>query len=51
MNREISYRDAGVDLDAARKHTDNIAGLVHGGVTGFAGSLPIPGMRDGLLVA
>ncbi|MFN8121096.1 MAG: phosphoribosylformylglycinamidine cyclo-ligase [Thermoleophilia bacterium] len=51
MDREISYRDAGVDLDAARKHTENIAGLVHGGVTGFAGGLPLPGMRDGVLLA
>jgi len=51
VDREISYRDAGVDLEAARRHTENIAGLVHGGVTGFAGSLPLPGMRDGLLLA
>lgn len=50
-DREFSYRDAGVDLEAARRHTAGIAGLVHGGVAGFAGSLPIPPMRDGMLVA
>jgi len=49
--RDISYRDSGVDLQAARTHTSNIAGFVHGGITGFAGALPIPAMRDGLMVA
>jgi phosphoribosylformylglycinamidine cyclo-ligase len=47
----ISYGEAGVSLDAARRHTENIAGLVHGGVTGFAGALALPPMRDPLLVA
>ena len=47
----ISYRDAGVNLDAARRHTNAIAGLVYGGVAGFAGALPIPAMRNGMLVA
>jgi len=51
VERPLSYRDAGVDLDAARRHTDNIAGLVHGGVAAFAGALPMPPMRDPLLVA
>lgn len=51
MERPLSYRDAGVDLDAARRHTDTIAPLVHGGVAGFAGTLPMPPMRDPLLVA
>jgi phosphoribosylformylglycinamidine cyclo-ligase len=45
-----SYRDAGVDLDAARRHTEGIARLVTGGVTGFAGVYPLPPMRDPLLV-
>jgi phosphoribosylformylglycinamidine cyclo-ligase len=49
--REISYRNAGVDLDAARKHTANIAGLVHGGVTGFAGGLALPRMRAPVILA
>lgn len=48
---DISYRDAGVDLEAARVHTANIAGFVHGGVTGFAGGLELPPMRHGVLVA
>jgi phosphoribosylformylglycinamidine cyclo-ligase len=48
---EISYRDAGVDLDAARTHTANIAALVHGGVTGFAGGLALPPMREPVLLA
>jgi phosphoribosylformylglycinamidine cyclo-ligase len=47
----ISYRDAGVDLAAARTHTANIAGFVHGGVTGFAGGLSLPPVRDGVLLA
>ena len=49
--REISYRDAGVDLDAARTHTANIAGLVHGGVTGFAGGIALPPMREPVILA
>jgi phosphoribosylformylglycinamidine cyclo-ligase len=47
----LSYRDAGVDLDAARRHTDAIAGLVAGGQTGFAAAHPLPaGMREPMLV-
>lgn len=49
--RGISYRDAGVDLDAARTHTANIAPLVAGGITGFAGALELPPLRNGLIVA
>ncbi len=48
---DISYRDAGVDLEAARAHTANIAPFVRGGVTGFAGALELPAMRHGLMVA
>ena len=51
MTEPLSYRDSGVDLDAARQHTEAIAGLVHGGVTGFAGGIPMPAMRDGVLLA
>jgi len=50
-DRGISYRDAGVDLVAARAHTANIAGFVRGGVTGFAGGLVLPSMREGVLLA
>jgi phosphoribosylformylglycinamidine cyclo-ligase len=46
---EITYRAAGVDLDAARRHTDNIASLVAGGV-GFAGLMELPRMRDPMIV-
>ena len=46
-----SYDDAGVNLDAARALTEGIRDLVHGGTTGFAGTLPMPPMRDGVLVA
>ncbi len=50
--RPISYRDAGVDLDAAAAHTRGIAALVHGGVDGFAGALPLPaGMTEPMLVS
>jgi phosphoribosylformylglycinamidine cyclo-ligase len=48
----ISYRDAGVDLEAARRHTEAIAGMVAGGQTGFAATHPIPaGMREPMLVS
>ncbi len=47
----MSYDDAGVNLDAARALTEGIRDLVHGGTTGFAGTLPMPPMRDGVLVA
>ena len=50
-DRGISYDDAGVNLDAARVLTEGIRDLVHGGTTGFAGTLPLPPMRDGVLVA
>jgi len=50
-DRGISYDDAGVNLDAARALTEGIRDLVHGGTTGFAGTLPMPPMRDGVLVA
>ena len=49
MTPEITYRGAGVDLDAARRHTDNIASLVAGGV-GFAGLMELPRMRDPMIV-
>ena len=51
MSERISYRDAGVDLDAARRHTEAIAAMVAGGQTGFAAAHPIPpGMREPMLV-
>lgn len=50
-DRGTSYDDAGVNLDAARVLTEGIRDLVHGGTTGFAGTLPMPPMRDGVLVA
>ncbi len=50
MNSGITYRDAGVDLDAARRHTENIASMVTGGTSGFAGLVEMPKMRDPLLV-
>lgn len=51
MEGPLSYRDAGVDLDAARRHTETIAGLVAGGQTGFAAAHPLPlGMREPMLV-
>jgi phosphoribosylformylglycinamidine cyclo-ligase len=47
----VSYRDAGVDLDAARRHTATISAMVAGGQTGFAAAHPIPpGMREPMLV-
>jgi phosphoribosylformylglycinamidine cyclo-ligase len=49
--RSISYRDAGVDLDAAGRHTAAIASLIAGGQTGFAAAHPLPpGMREPMLV-
>lgn len=50
MNPGITYRDAGVDLDAAQRHTANIASMVAGGTGGFAGLVEMPKMRDPLLV-
>ena len=52
MDGRISYRDAGVDLDAARRHTDAISAMVAGGQTGFAAAHAIPpGMREPMLVS
>jgi phosphoribosylformylglycinamidine cyclo-ligase len=47
----LTYGSSGVDLDAARKHTSAIAGLVAGGVTGFAGEVPLPAMVDPVVLA
>ena len=50
MAEPLSYRDAGVDLEAARRHTDALAALV-AGETGFAAAQPLPaGMREPTLV-
>lgn len=52
MNDKLSYRDAGVDLDAAARHTAAIAGMVAGGQTGFAAAHALPtGMRNPMLVS
>ncbi len=52
MNDKLSYRDAGVDLDAAARHTEAIAGMVAGGQTGFAAAHALPaGMRNPMLVS
>jgi phosphoribosylformylglycinamidine cyclo-ligase len=46
----LSYRDAGVDLEAARRHAGALSALV-GGQTGFAAAHPLPaGMREPMLV-
>ncbi len=45
----VTYEDSGVSLDAARRHTANIADLVAGGL-GFAGAMEIPGDPDRLIV-
>ena len=51
MPGEISYRDAGVDLEAAQRHTAAISSLIAGGQTGFAAAHPLPaGMREPMLV-
>lgn len=50
MTGSLSYRDAGVDLAAARAHTDNIAGALDVDVAGFAGAVALPAMRHPLLV-
>lgn len=51
MGEPLSYRDAGVDLEAARAHTEAIAPLI-AGQTGFAAAHPIPpGMREPMLVS
>lgn len=52
MSKErLTYGSSGVDLEAARKHTSAIAGLVAGGVTGFAGEVPLPAMVDPVVLA
>jgi len=45
----VTYRDAGVSLEAARAHTAAISGLVSGGL-GFAGAMELPGQPDTLIV-
>jgi phosphoribosylformylglycinamidine cyclo-ligase len=47
----LTYGSSGVDLEAARKHTSAIADLVAGGVTGFAGEVPLPPMEDPVVLA
>lgn len=50
-DKSLSYRDAGVDLDAAQRHTAAIAPLLAGGQVGFAAAHPLPvGMREPMLV-
>lgn len=53
MTDPLSYRDAGVDLDAAQRHTAAIAGLIAGAQTGFAAAHPLPtiGMSEPMLVS
>lgn len=52
MSEPLSYRDSGVDLDAAQAHTAAIAGLIAGAQTGFAAAHPLPaGMREPMLVS
>ena len=51
MTPGSKYRDAGVDLAAAQRHTANIASMVAGGTGGFAGLVEMPKMRDPLLVS
>lgn len=46
MSRELSYRDAGVDRDAARRMTRGISELITGEIAGFAAALPMPEMRN-----
>lgn len=50
-DKPITYGASGVDLDAAARHTAAISGLVRGGVTGFAGEVPLPAMSDPVLLA
>ncbi len=51
MDDPISYRAAGVDIDAARRHATAIAPLVAGGTAGFAAARPLPAdMRNPLIV-
>jgi phosphoribosylformylglycinamidine cyclo-ligase len=50
VGEPLSYRDAGVDLEAARRHTEALTALV-AGQTGFAAAHPLPaGMREPMLV-
>ncbi|MGI9539410.1 MAG: phosphoribosylformylglycinamidine cyclo-ligase, partial [Miltoncostaeaceae bacterium] len=51
MSEPVSYRGAGVDLEAARRHTDAISSVVAGGTAGFAAARPLPaGMAEPLIV-
>ena len=51
MTERISYRDAGVNLEAAARHTATISSMIAGGQTGFAAAHAIPaGMREPMLV-
>jgi phosphoribosylformylglycinamidine cyclo-ligase len=51
VTERISYRDAGVDLEAAARHTATISSMIAGGQTGFAAAHAIPpGMRAPMLV-
>lgn len=49
--RRLSYRDAGVDQEAARRHTEAIASRVSAGIVGFAGAFEMPPMRDPVMLA
>jgi phosphoribosylformylglycinamidine cyclo-ligase len=50
VGEPLSYRDAGVDLEAARRHTEALSALI-GGETGFAAAHPLPaGLREPMLV-
>lgn len=51
MGRGLSYRESGVDLDAARAHTEAIADLVESEIAGFAGARALPPMREPVLVS
>lgn len=46
MSDEISYRDSGVDRDAARRMTRGISDLITGEAAGFVAALPMPKMRN-----
>jgi phosphoribosylformylglycinamidine cyclo-ligase len=51
VTERISYRDAGVDLEAAARHTTAISSMIAGGQTGFAAAHAIPpGMRAPMLI-
>jgi phosphoribosylformylglycinamidine cyclo-ligase len=46
VSGELSYRDSGVDREAARRMTRGISDLITGEVAGFAAALPMPKMRN-----